>query len=358
MTLDPSFRGAGHRVRPLASPMTGSAREPGIQPSIPSCWIPDSQASPGFRNDGEFVIPIRRAGVVAAEFCKTPARAEVAAVFERSFHLRSGDLFVCIGDPAIGNGPLTLIADMRAAPRGLHAGQPARIAESRIAIGAVTFVCERCEPWHPPRWPQAAAPSMLVQAREAVVRRAATDAPAEGFGRAIADAKLPTDAFARTARRRLARLRSSLVASVAARSAAAIAVADPVRDLVGLGPGLTPSGDDVLIGALALLDALAPDHADAGAMRANLAGAVGDVPPGLTSPLSHCFLRVAAAGHVGERLHAAVSSCVSGDVDAAIAAVRAIGHSSGWDMLAGIATALDAVTRGITQPCAADSRNR
>lgn len=304
--------------------------------------------------DGATIIPIRRAGVVAAEFCRTPAGAEVAAVFERSFHLRSGDLFVCVGEPAIGNGPLTLIADMRAAPHGLRPGQPAHIAESQIEIGAVTFTCERCEPWHPTRWPPAAAPGTLAWARQAVVRRAATDAPSEGFGLTLAEAKGPCDAFARIARRRLARLRSWLVESVAAPGAPA----DPVRDLVGLGPGLTPSGDDVLTGALALLDALAEHHANADAMRANLARAISDVPPGLTSPLSRCLLRVAAAGHVGERLHAAVSSCVTGDVDAAIAAVRDVGHSSGWDMMAGIVTALDAVTRGSTPPCAADSRNR
>jgi hypothetical protein len=304
--------------------------------------------------DGATIIPIRRAGVVAAEFCKTPAGAEVAAVFERSFYLRSGDLFVCVGAPAIRNGPLTLIADMRAARLGLHPGQPARIVENRIAIGATTFTCERCEPWRPPGWPPATARSVLAQARETVVQRAATDAPAEGFGRAIAE--VPLDAFGRIARRRLARLRSSLVESVAARSAPAIV--EPVRDLVGLGPGLTPSGDDVLIGALALLDALAHHHADACTMRANLAHAVSHAPPGLTSPLSHCFLRVAAAGHIGANLHAAVSSCVSGDADAAIAAIRDIGHSSGWDMMAGIVAALDAVTCAITPPCAADSRNR
>jgi hypothetical protein len=39
-----------------------------------------------------------------------------------------------------------------------------------------------------------------------------------------------------------------------------------------------------------------------------------------------------------------VSSIVRGDADRAIAAIRTIGHSSGWDMMAGIVTALDAVT--------------
>jgi Protein of unknown function (DUF2877) len=344
MTLDPSFRGASE------------AREPGIQRRMPSRWIPDSRAARGFRNDREMIIPIRRAGVVAAEFCKSPARAEVAAVFERSFYLRADDLFVCVGEPGIGSGPLTLIADTPTARLGLHPGEPARIGQNSISIGAVTFTCESCEPWHPPHWPRAAAPDVLVSARETIVHRAAADAPAEGFGRLLIDANAPSGAFARIARQRLARLQSWLVESLAARGAPM--PADPVRDLAGLGPGLTPSGDDVLIGALALLDALAQDHAQADRMRAHLARAVGHLPPGLTSPLSHCFLRVAAAGHVGERLHAAVSSCVIGDVDAVIAAVGDIGHSSGWDMLAGVVTALDALTSGPTQPCAADSRNR
>ena len=165
------------------------------------------------------------------------------------------------------------------------------------------------------------------------MRRAAAEAPAEGFGRAMT-ASEPRDAFARIARRHLACLRAWL----AMESVHAPSEPSPVHDIVGTGPGLTPSGDDVLIGALALLDALGDQHA-----YARLARAVGLVPPGLTSPLSHCFLRVAAAGHVGEGLHEAVSSIVRGDADRAIAAIRDIGHSSGWDMMAGIVTALDAV---------------
>ncbi len=337
MALDPSFRGAGF------------AREPGIEPSTPRPWIPASQASPGLRNDGRIVIPIRRAGIVAAEFCKTPARAEVAAVFTRSFHLRSGDLFVCIGEPAVGNGPLTLIAEIGAAQRALRPGQPAIVAENRIAIAALTFACADCETWQPPPWPQAAAPGQLTLARNAVLRRATIESPAEGFGRALVEPTAADDGFSRMARRRLARLRSWLAASVAARNAPA----DPVRALIGLGPGLTPAGDDVLIGALALLDALGERRA-----YARLAGAISRVPAGLTSPLSHCLLRTAAAGYVGEGLHHAVSSLLRGDAERAIAAIRDIGHSSGWDMMAGILTALHALLARATPPCAADSRNR
>src|SRR3954469_14504980 len=49
------------------------------------------------RADG--VIPILRAGVLARQFRATAARAKVEAVFERSFYLRSGDTFICVGTP-------------------------------------------------------------------------------------------------------------------------------------------------------------------------------------------------------------------------------------------------------------------
>ena len=54
-------------------------------------------------------IPIRRSGVLAHEMCRRGGHAEVAVVFARSFYLRAGEMFVCVGGPEIGNGPLTLI---------------------------------------------------------------------------------------------------------------------------------------------------------------------------------------------------------------------------------------------------------
>jgi hypothetical protein len=120
-----------------------------------------------------------------------------------------------------------------------------------------------------------------------------------------------------------------------AETAPAIGGREAVQGLLGLGPGLTPSGDDFLVGALALLDAVGGRDA-----HIALARAVIDAPPGLTTPLSACFLRAAAAGHVGEALHHTVSSVITGDADSAVTAAGKIGHSSGWDMMAGIVTAL------------------
>jgi hypothetical protein len=67
-------------------------------------------------------------------------------------------------------------------------------------------------------------------------------------------------------------------------------VADAVRGLVGLGPGLTPAGDDVVCGALAALFA-----AGAAVPRDQLAAAANE-QAGATTSLSGQLLRCAAAG--------------------------------------------------------------
>ena len=99
------------------------------------------------------------------------------------------------------------------------------------------------------------------------------------------------------------------------------------------------------MGALALLDAIGERDA-----HTALARAIADLLAERTTPLSACFLRAAAAGHVGEALHRAVSSVITGDADAAVAAIEKIGHSSGWDMMAGIMTTLRIAAAARTQP--------
>jgi len=288
------------------------------------------------------IVPVLRSGIVAAEFCQPPGRADVTHVFERSFYLRAGDTFICVGDAAIGIGPLTLLAEFgahrRAADFGLMPGDPAFIRDDRIVLGTVAFTLDRCAPWRPPAWPRARSTVLLAHARDAIVRLAASEAPEDGFGRAMSGTNEGGTVLARAARKRIAVFESWLTDTIHADGASLAALPDPVRDLIGLGPGLTPSGDDFLIGALALLDALAQRRAYVALSRALV-----HIPRGLTSPLSHCFLRTAAAGHVGENLHRAISAIISGHVDAAIAAIRNVGHGSGWDMMAGIASALGVV---------------
>jgi Protein of unknown function (DUF2877) len=256
-------------------------------------------------------VAVLRAGVVAREACRGGRYGEVAAVFERSCYLRSGEDFICIGEPAIGNGPTTVIVPAPVAALGLRRGQRALIGKDRIATGDLFFDLAQCETWRPAPWPETPSPTALRATCAAVAHRLAVDSPADSLAHAVfADVDTP---LARLARPRVA----------------AFAAWWSVRDLVGLGPGLTPSGDDFLIGALGALDALG---------QTNMHAALGQVVVAaahLTSPWSASLLRAAAAGHVGENLHTMVAALVAGNADAAIAAAARIGHTSGFDALAG-----------------------
>lgn len=288
----------------------------------------------------DVVIPILRAGVLAQEFCRSISLANVEAVFERCFYLRCGDAFICVGEPDIGNGPLTLIGNI-APLSGLNfrLGQSAAICERHITIdNSVRFTLDQTESWRSSPWPACPSPAQLIDTCAALARRVAADAPEEGLAHHVSGVPETSGRqppLARIARRRIVIFERWLSKVLDARHARVMAFEEAIQGLIGLGPGLTPSGDDFLVGALALLDAIGERNA-----HAALARAIIDALPGSTAPLSACFLRAAAAGHVGEALHCAVSSVITGGVDAAIAAVENIGHSSGWDMMAGITTTL------------------
>jgi hypothetical protein len=108
-----------------------------------------------------------------------------------------------------------------------------------------------------------------------------------------------------------------------------------VAKLVGRGPGLTPSGDDALVGMLAVLHRLGT----AGPGPARLLGPAVAAHLHRTGDISAHYLDLAIAGHFGERLIALCDALASGepdDVTAAAAAVVATGATSGADALLGV----------------------
>ena len=109
---------------------------------------------------------------------------------------------------------------------------------------------------------------------------------------------------------------------------------EAVARLVGRGPGLTPSGDDALAGALLVAHALGTGTALADAVRARL---------GATTAVSAALLDAAADGYAARPVVTLVDAAVAADPDAvrrALPAVLAIGHTSGADTVTGIRAAL------------------
>lgn len=103
--------------------------------------------------------------------------------------------------------------------------------------------------------------------------------------------------------------------------------------LAGFGTGLTPSGDDLAGGALFARRAAA-DDARWTALAARLAPAVA----ARTHAISAALFADLAHGASFAPLHDCLGALARGEAAPALAAARClarIGHSSGWDMLAG-----------------------
>jgi hypothetical protein len=127
----------------------------------------------------------------------------------------------------------------------------------------------------------------------------------------------------------------------------ALAARDPraalqaASGLLGRGDGLTPAGDDLMAGALAgcLLIGAAVGEPSAVAVVEAVAGPLGESARHRTTTLSATLLRHACRGEVADAA-AALLGALTGRGSAATAcdAVRAVGHSSGPALAAGILT--------------------
>lgn len=115
--------------------------------------------------------------------------------------------------------------------------------------------------------------------------------------------------------------------------------------LAGLGPGLTPSGDDFLIGVCAALFLARSLHGEETGGEHH-ARAIAAGTPGRTTLLSAVWLRHAAAGEFSAELGELMLSVASGsptDVTQATAAVLALGASSGFDTAFGFLRGAQAI---------------
>ena len=225
------------------------------------------------------------------------AAGEVCALFRRSFYVRCAqERYACIGDASIGNGPLNALIPGLVLPR----------------LGERVYVSlSAAKAWQPPA-PSAGPPDLARLSGLANPR-----IPAEGLGCLIIGKH---NALSGHAQPGLDALERWLVGN---------AISNEAEQLIGLGPGLTPSGDDYLGGMLVALRL--------GGRSMQAEGLWRWLQPRLrerTSAISAAHLAAAAAGEGHEALH----HVLNGGLD--LDALDSIGHTSGWDALAGAVAVL------------------
>lgn len=254
-------------------------------------------------------------------------RATVHSVFERVINLQSagGELFA-IGAAGVDDAPSTVVADGPLAVSGVTPGDPVAAGDNSIAIpGRVELALAGARAWRAvlPAYP---AHDARLRRNLAVVRAAlARHSPPTAFS-----------ALGRELDALLAHRRGLLCAALAAgdRDAAC----RHGQAMLGLGHGLTPSGDDFLAGLMVVLHL--PGGPGVALRDVGLQMVHG--AERRTNAVSVAMLRSAAEGRVRECVIALLRELVAGDphgLDGALARVLAIGSTSGSDMAAGIVAA-------------------
>jgi hypothetical protein len=242
-----------------------------------------------------------------------PRSGVVHSAFERAVNLLvDGELWTVLG-AARADSPFGIRLAASDAALNVGAADRVNVRAGYVGVGRLIVDCRTASRWVPARWAQPATglAARLVAVEHAALARAWHESA--GMASDVTDALRGSDA----------------------------ALASAVRRTVGRGPGLTPAGDDVLVGMLALLTSGAAGAAGERA-SSRLASALAPVLP-TTSDLSRHLLQQAARGLAGRALHDlghALMQDTAHDVLArAIELALDSGCTSGADAATGLAAA-------------------
>lgn len=255
------------------------------------------------------------------------ARATVESSFEHALNLetRDGSLLTVTtrsGRPAPG----ALLTGAATLPR-IAPGTEVRFG-APLQVGPLTVDWPGC------RWFECGVSTLarVHPAREVLLTAAADRAAQVGSFRVAASAT----PFERALSARL----SAAAESYRGALRSGVGIDRAALGLIGLGAGLTPSGDDYLVGSLAVLHLI-------GAARhiAPIAAAL-DEAGATTTRVGRHFLTAAVAGEFHHDVAQAALAALTGsdDLDRSVAALAGLGSTSGTDTITGLLDTLTTLT--------------
>jgi hypothetical protein len=244
--------------------------------------------------------------------------------------------------PEIGNGPFNVVVkDDVYFSEHLHLESPISVTADELRLGHLTINTTQARVWNPrPAWEMLHAQkskilhqlgslqTQVLFARRNVARNEETHALARGAGVAMGGKSPP---LATTSAQLPITNCQSLLSSLRNSDLPAAVIA--AQKLAGLGIGLTPSGDDFLMGAIYAAWMIHPPE-----VTSVLAKAIADIAAPLTTSLSASWLRAAGKGEAGILWHEFFKALTSGHAHAIqlqMTQLLSIGHTSGADALAG-----------------------
>ncbi|MGH2529200.1 MAG: DUF2877 domain-containing protein [Actinomycetota bacterium] len=249
------------------------------------------------------------AGLGANEALAGGGEGTVLASFREAVYVSLPGGIVVLVAPGVHPGPLYMVLDRP--PTEVPPGAPVHAANGSFRVGGIDVDFRDAALWAgtlPSRARLASGATLLLEVASDLASRSA----------------LHTDPFRGRAAQARTRLRAGDLAGT-------------VERLAGLGPGLTPAGDDALAGALFVLRILGGDEAERALVDAACKAR--------TSAIASAFLSWAARGQALAPGHDLLKSAAYEDRHACVTACQAlarIGTTSGADFALGLTWALAA----------------
>ena len=241
-------------------------------------------------------------------------------VFDHACNLTNEDReVVSIVTPRIGNGPFSLVVEPELFfPEHVDAQTPVSVEANQIRLGDLLISTDSATQWNPrPNWER-------LHASRDSIPNLSIHLPARSL-----PVRLPTHH---------SQFPIHLIPSLtSAFTHADIPTAKQTAShLAGLGIGLTPSGDDIIMGAIYAAWIIHPRE-----IASVLGSEVAETASALTSSLSAAWLKSAGRGEAGSLWHQLFEGMLTGgNIQSPIHKILDIGHTSGADALTGFTSVM------------------
>jgi Protein of unknown function (DUF2877) len=280
-------------------------------------------------------------------------RGSIQSVFPRAANLLFGGRLLTLHARETPCAPNGLVLPLRAGQgplADLQTGMAVIIERGTIHIPtpSLRLSTQNSQPWNPrPRLPTACQPERLEQNLAYLTALLAEKAPREGLA---VLASLSVDPALSSPAPDLAAAADDSLLLHTARPAAERLLEGTIHQhiplarqgastLIGLGPGLTPSGDDVLIGFMAATSLLSEPLGLSSELYQRLHMELLTIARGRTNKLSITWMEYAKQGEVAEHIGQLFQRLVIDDTrlleEAALEVLKS-GATSGADLLTGV----------------------
>jgi len=287
------------------------------------------------------------AGHAALEALREDSKGKIHSVFERSFNILIKNRLVGVARNDIPVSPIDLITNVPTAETmpnlGVRKGMGMKITGNRVFFGDVLEISlDEVRLWRPPtRVKKPLGREHIKRNLNAVKKGALAKAEGVGLGQlllhldSIIGSKIPdtkelNDVTSAALPHLLGFLKS-------VKSGDVDGVKENSKNLVGLGPGLTPSADDMLGGFASALWWVSNSFGKVDRIQ-EINNAISS-QAAATNLLSHQLLEHATRGEVNEYLVDFFEEILAGtgkNLDKSVGQIMAIGETSGADSMVGL----------------------